>query len=88
MKKWTLFLAVYFCVCLLAACAAGGGEPDEYMCFFASAETDCVLRAEAFYYDRAGAAELESRGGEEGATDALLRSCAMAAGTLELAVNP
>ena len=28
MKKWTLFLAVYFCVCLLAACAAGGsGEP-------------------------------------------------------------
>lgn len=28
MKKWTLFLAVYFCLCLLAACAAGGsGEP-------------------------------------------------------------
>ncbi len=68
--------------------AAGGGEPDEYMCFFASAETDCVLRAEVFYYDRAGAAELKGRGGEEGATDELLRSCAMAAGTLELAVNP
>ena len=28
MKKWTLFLAAYFCLCLLAACAAGGsGEP-------------------------------------------------------------
>ena len=27
MKKWTLFLAVYFCVCLLAACAAGGSGP-------------------------------------------------------------
>ncbi len=23
MKKWTLFLALYFCICLLAACAAG-----------------------------------------------------------------
>ena len=28
MKKWSLFLAVYFCLCLLAACgAAGSGEP-------------------------------------------------------------
>ena len=24
MKKWSLFLALYFCVCLLASCAAGG----------------------------------------------------------------
>ncbi len=24
MKKWPLFLAVYFCICLLAACAAAG----------------------------------------------------------------
>ena len=28
MKKWPLFLAIYFCVCLLAACgAAGSGAP-------------------------------------------------------------
>ena len=28
MKKWCLFLAVYFCICLLAACgAAGSGYP-------------------------------------------------------------
>lgn len=28
MKKWSLFLTVYFCICLLAACgAAGSGEP-------------------------------------------------------------
>lgn len=39
MKKWTLFLGLYFCVCLLAACGAAGngedlagtldGEPDQ-----------------------------------------------------------
>lgn len=39
MKKWTLFLGLYFCVCLLAACGATGngedlagtpdGEPDQ-----------------------------------------------------------
>ena len=33
MKKWSLFLALYFCVCLLASCAAGdspvsGGTPS------------------------------------------------------------
>ena len=27
MKKWPLFLAVYFCICLLAACAAGRSGP-------------------------------------------------------------
>ena len=28
MKKWSLFLTVYFCICLLAACgAAGNGVP-------------------------------------------------------------
>ena len=27
MKKWPLFLAIYFCICLLAACAAGGSGP-------------------------------------------------------------
>ena len=28
MKKWPMFLAIYFCVCLLAACgAAGSGAP-------------------------------------------------------------
>ena len=27
MKKWPLLLAVYFCICLLAACAAGGSGP-------------------------------------------------------------
>ena len=30
MKKWSLFLAVYFCICLLAACGAagsGGAQP-------------------------------------------------------------
>ena len=28
MKKWPLFLTMYFCICLLAACAAGGsGAP-------------------------------------------------------------
>ena len=24
MEKWSLLLAVYFCICLLAACAAAG----------------------------------------------------------------
>ena len=42
MKKWCLFLSLYFCICLLAACAGGrlrrcggrfrrhtrGGDPD------------------------------------------------------------
>ena len=28
MKKWCLFLSVYLCLCILAACgAAGGGSP-------------------------------------------------------------
>ena len=27
MKKWPLFFAIYFCICLLAACAAGGSGP-------------------------------------------------------------
>ena len=39
MKKWCLFLSLYFCICLLAACAGGdvsagagadsGGTPAE-----------------------------------------------------------
>ena len=38
MKKWCLFLSLYFCLCLLAACAGGdisaagadsGGTPSE-----------------------------------------------------------
>lgn len=39
MKKWCLFLSLYFCICLLAACAGGdisagegadsGGAPAE-----------------------------------------------------------
>ena len=27
MKKWPLFFAIYFCICLLAACAASGNGP-------------------------------------------------------------
>ena len=27
MKKWPLFFAIYFCICLLAACTAGGTGP-------------------------------------------------------------
>ena len=29
MKKWCLFLSLYFCACLLAACAGGGASPGE-----------------------------------------------------------
>lgn len=29
MKKWCLFLSLYFCACLLAACAGGGASPSE-----------------------------------------------------------
>lgn len=28
MRKWSLFLTLYFCLCLLAACAAGGSKPE------------------------------------------------------------
>ena len=28
MKKWGLFFSIYICLCLLAACAAGTGEPQ------------------------------------------------------------
>ena len=29
MRKWTFFLSLYFCLCLLAGCAAGGGTAPE-----------------------------------------------------------
>lgn len=29
MRKWTLFLGIYFAVCVLAACAAGGVTPGQ-----------------------------------------------------------
>ena len=47
MRKWTFFLSLYFCLCLLAGCAAGGGTAPEEQ---PPAEDSAVLTDEAPWF--------------------------------------
>ena len=68
--------------------AAGGQDVQDVRCFFASADTACILRLEMDYLDAQGAQRLKEEGYEKGVTPELLRTCAAATGTLELVLAP